>query len=105
MKILKWILGLLAGLGGIIAIFAGGKSNKKVKEIKNKIKDNEKKTDSIDKQIKDLEKKNTTLNKSLESKKQALKEIKKHKESFKAKDVGAKDAANFLKGYTKRKKK
>tara|TARA_Y100001963_G_scaffold108986_1_gene150642 strand:+ start:311 stop:628 length:318 start_codon:yes stop_codon:yes gene_type:complete len=105
MKILKWILGLLAGIGGIVAIFAGGKSNKKVKEIKNKIKDNEKKTKSIDKQIKNLEKENTTLNKSLKSKKQALKEIKKHKKNFKTKDVGSKDAANFLKGYAKKKKK
>jgi hypothetical protein len=34
MKLLKWILGLLGAIGGIVAIFAGGKSNKKVKEYK-----------------------------------------------------------------------
>ena len=34
MKILKWIMGLLAGLAGIVALFAGGKSKQKVKEIK-----------------------------------------------------------------------
>ena len=39
MKILKWILGLLAGLAGIVAMF-GGQSKK---EIKKKIKQNNKK--------------------------------------------------------------
>ena len=37
MKILKWILGLAAGLSGVIALFAGGKSKQKVKEIKKNI--------------------------------------------------------------------
>ena len=32
MKIVKWILGLLGFIGGIVAIFAGTKSNKKVKQ-------------------------------------------------------------------------
>ena len=31
MKIGKWILGLLAGIGSILAIILGAKSNKKVK--------------------------------------------------------------------------
>ena len=26
MKILKWVLGLIAGLSGVVALFAGGKS-------------------------------------------------------------------------------
>ena len=51
MKFLKWILGLLAGIGGIVALFAGGKSNKKVKQIKKNIKSNEKKTTEVDKKI------------------------------------------------------
>ena len=38
MKILKWILGLLAGIAGIVAMF-GGQSKK---EIKKKIKQNDK---------------------------------------------------------------
>ena len=33
MKFIKWILGLLAGIGGIIALFVGNKSNEKVKEL------------------------------------------------------------------------
>ena len=34
MKFLKWILTLIAGLSGIVALFAGGKSKEKVKQIK-----------------------------------------------------------------------
>ena len=37
MKLLKFILGLVAGLSGVIALFAGGKSKQKVKEIKKDI--------------------------------------------------------------------
>ena len=48
MKILKWILGLLAGLAGAVALFAGGKSKQKVKEIKKDIKKSEKKTKEIE---------------------------------------------------------
>ena len=34
MKFLKWILTLIAGLSGIVALFAGGKNKEKVKQIK-----------------------------------------------------------------------
>ena len=34
MKIIKWILGLLAGLGGVAALFASGKNKQKIKEKK-----------------------------------------------------------------------
>ena len=47
MKILKWILGLLAGLAGAAALFAGGKSKQKVKEIKKDIKKSKKKVKEI----------------------------------------------------------
>tara|TARA_Y100000310_G_C20502898_1_gene724918 strand:+ start:41 stop:355 length:315 start_codon:yes stop_codon:yes gene_type:complete len=101
MKILKWILGLLAGIGGIIALFAGGKSNKKVKEIKSNIKDNENKTKVIDKQIAGLKETDETLKKTLESKKQALEEIEEYKKKIKPKKKSAKKAHSRLKNIGK----
>ena len=50
MKIIKWILGLLAGIAGIVAMF-GGQSKK---EIKKKIKQNDKKINKKTKEIKNL---------------------------------------------------
>ena len=49
MKILKWVLGLIAGLSGVVALFAGGKSKQKVKEIKKDIKTSEKKVKKLKK--------------------------------------------------------
>ena len=50
MKIVKWILGLLAGIAGIVAMF-GGQSKK---EIKKKIKQNKKKISKKTKEIKNF---------------------------------------------------
>ena len=47
MKFLKWILTLIAGLSGIVALFAGGKSKEKVKQIKKDIKKSEKKVKKL----------------------------------------------------------
>ena len=93
----KWLLGILAAIGGILAIVLGIGKNKRVKEIKGKIKDNESKVKNIDSKIKSTEKKNDAIEKSLKSKKEALKEIKKTK--YKKKDIGKKEAADFLKNY------
>ena len=54
MKIFKWILGLFAAIGGILAIMSGGSNRKRVKELKSKIKD-------VDEQIKNTGKENTTI--------------------------------------------
>ena len=48
MKIIKWILGLLAGIAGIVTMF-GGQSKR---EIKKKIKQNDKKINKKTKEIK-----------------------------------------------------
>ena len=96
MKIFKWILGLFAAIGGILAIMAGGSNRKRVKELKNKIKD-------VDEQIKNTGKQNTTILKTLESKKQALEEIK--DQTYKKKNVSNKEASDFLKKYANKKKK
>ena len=47
----KWLLGILAAIGSILAIVLGVCKNKRVKEIKSKIKDNENKVKAIDKEI------------------------------------------------------
>ena len=93
----KWLLGILAAIGGILAIILGVGKNKRVKEIKSKIKDNEKKTKQVDSKIKSAEKQSDTIKKSLENKKQALKEIESKK--YKKKDISSKEASDFLKNY------
>ena len=98
----KWLLGILAAIGSILAIILGIGKNKRVKEIKSKIKNNENKVKAIDSQIRKAEEDYDEVKKSLESKKQALKEIEAQK--YKKKGIGTKEAADFLKKYGKGKK-
>ena len=91
----KWLLGILATIGGILAIVLGIGKNKKVKELKGKIKDNEKKVKEVDSKIKSAEKQGDSIKKS-------LKEIEKQK--YKKKDVDSKEASDFVKKYAKKKK-
>ena len=63
MKILKWILGLLAGLAGIVVMF-GGQSKK---EIKKKIKQNKKKISKKTQEIKNLKTGKAGLKKTIKS--------------------------------------
>ena len=97
MKILKWILGLIAGLSGVVALFAGGKSKEKVKEIKKDIKTSEKK-------VKKLKKENKNIKQTQKNYKKAVNEIKKEKQKKVTHDVSADEAADFLKQYAKKKK-
>ena len=97
MKILKWILGLIAGLSTVVALFAGGKSKQKVKEIKKDIKTSEKK-------VKKLKKENKNIKQTQKNYKKAVNEIKKEKQKKVTHDVSADEAAEFLKQYTKKKK-
>jgi len=96
----KYITGLFTFVVGLLVL--SGKKNKKVKEIKGKIKDAEQKVKKVDSKIKSTKKQSDAIEKSLKSKKEALKEIEKTK--YKKKDVSAKDASNFLKKYSKKKK-
>ena len=97
MKILKWVLGLIAGLSGVVALFAGGKSKQKVKEIKKDIKTSEKK-------VKKLKKENKSIKQTQKNYKKAVNEIKKEKQKKVTHDVSADEAADFLKQYAKKKK-
>ena len=101
MKILKWILGLLAGLAGIFAMF-GGQSKK---EIKRKIKQNDKNISKKTQEIKNIKTGSAAMKQTIKNKQKAIDEIKKAKKEYKPKDVGAKEAADFLKKYAKKKSK
>ena len=98
----KWLLGILTTIGSILAIILGIGKNKRIKEIKSKLKDNKSQIKDINAQLKKAGNKDKVLRQSLESKKKALKEIEKSK--YKKKDVGAKEASDFLKKYAKGKK-
>ena len=94
MKIFKWILGLLAGVVGLFAMFGGNRES----NIKKKIKQS-------DKKIKKTLEYNKTIKETLKNKKKALKELKTQKEKGpKKKDVGADEAAEFLKKYANKDK-
>ena len=92
----KWLLGILAAIGSILAIILGIGKNKRVKEIKGKIKDNEKKTKAIDKKIAGLKETDEYLKKTLASKKKALKEIEKQRENFGVERKSAAEATSRL---------
>ena len=92
-SIWKYITGFVSFVIGILVL--SNKKAKKVKEIDNAIK-------NVEKNIKKINNKKDAYSKTLESKKQALKQIK--KEKFKKKDIGTKEAKDFLKGFSKGKK-
>ena len=98
MKILKWIIGLIAGIGGILAIMLvpSGNKRKKIKALDKKIKE-------VDKELEKKENQQESLQKTLKSKKKVLEEIKKSKESYKSNEKNANKAADFLKKYANKK--
>ena len=68
---------------------------KKIKDLDDAIKD-------VDRKLKKAKQKGEALQGTLKSKKKALKQIK--KEKFKKKNIGAKEATNFLKDFSRGKK-
>jgi vacuolar-type H+-ATPase subunit I/STV1 len=96
MKILKWIFGLFAAIGGILAIMlipGSGNKRKKIKALDKKIKE-------VDEQLKNTATEQEATRKTLESKKKALEEIKEKK--YVKKDVSTKEASDFLKNFAKK---
>ena len=94
-KIKKYVIGFFVLCGGILVAFLSGKGAGRKEEKIGKLDDRLK---SVKKDLKTKEKSKNGLKKSLKSKKKALEEIKKQKNK-KIKDVGADDAAEFLKKY------
>ena len=95
----KYIAGFFTiVIGGLLAFLSGrsaGRKDEKFKGLKSESK-------KVSKRIKDREKETKAMKLTLASKKKALKEIKKQK--YKKKDVGVKEASDFLKKYAKDKK-
>jgi len=98
-KIKKYVIGFFVLAGGILFAFLSGKSAGRKKERLGGLKDKIKETE---KSIKKTEKKKRETKKSLESKKKNLDKTKKRK--YKKKDIGAKEASDFLKDFSKGKK-
>ena len=98
MKIFKWIFGLIAAIGGILAMMLvpAGNKRKKIKALNKKIKD-------VDKELEKKENQQKSLQKTLKSRKKALEEIK--EKQYQKKEVSTKEASDFLKKYAKKKKK
>ena len=96
-KIKKYVIGFFVLCGGILVAFLSGKGAGRKEEKIGKLDDRLK---SVKKDLKVKNKSKNGVKKTLKSKKKALEEIKKQKEK-KVKDVGADDAADFLKKYAK----
>ena len=98
-KIWKYVAGFFTILGGILIAFLSGKgAGSKAEKLKGLKKESKK----VSKRIKDREKGQKDIEKTLKSKKKDIEKIK--KSTYKKKDVGAKEASDFLKKYSKGKK-
>ena len=100
-KIKKYVIGFFVLCGGILVAFLSGKGAGRRDEKLGKL---DKTLKSVKKDLKAKEKSKNGLKKTLKSKKKALEELKKQK-TKKVKDVGADDAADFLKKYSKNRRK
>ena len=86
-------------MGGILIAFFSGKSSGRSKERR---RDVDKKLDIVKGALKQKEKYKKDVQKALRNKKKELEKLKKQKEK-KVKDIGADDAASFLKKYSNNK--
>jgi len=98
-SIWKYVVGFFTLLGGILIAFFSGKDAGRSKERR---KDVDKKLDIVKKALKSNKKYKKEVQVQLEDKKKELEELKKQKDK-KVKDIGADDAADFLKKYAKKK--
>ena len=99
-NIWKYVVGFFTILGGVLIAFFSGKDAGRSKERR---KDIDKKLDIVKDALKSNIKYKKDVQDVLKSKKKELEKLKKEKDK-KVKDVGADDAADFLKKYAKKKK-
>ena len=90
-------MGLIAGLAGVVALFAGNKSKQKVKEIKEDIKTSKKKVEK-------LKEETDATKQTQENFKKTLVDMVKKKELYEAKDVEANEADQFVRDFLKKRK-
>ena len=106
MKIGKWILGLLAAIGGLLAIILGMKNGQSKRQFNKAVKDNKKKEKDIIKKEGALKDKNKKIKKKIKKTNTEIKDLKKKrsnvkKNTKKVKDV--KEADDFLRNLSKEK--
>ena len=96
-KIKKYVIGFFVLLGGVLFAFFSGKDAGRSKERR---KDIDKKLDIVKDALKSKKKYKKDVQRILDAKKKELEKLKKQKDE-KVKDVGAAEAAKFLKKYIK----
>ena len=107
MKIGKWILGLLAGIGGLLAIILGMKNGQSKRQFNKAVKDNKKKEKDIIKKEGALKEKNKKINSNIKKTNTEIKDLKEKRGKVKCKSKKVKDvqeADDFLRNLSKEKK-
>ena len=106
MKIGKWILGLLAGIGGLLAIILGMKNGQSKRQFNKAVKDNKKKEKDIIKKEGALKDKNKKIKKKIKKTNTEIKDLKAKRGKVKSKTkkfTDAKEADDFLRNLRKEK--
>ena len=107
MKIGKWILGLLAGIGGLLAIILGMKNGQSKRQFNKAVKDNKKKEKDIIKKEGALKDKNKKIGKKIKKTNTEIKDLKTKRSNVKKntkKFTDADEADKFLRNLNKEKK-
>ena len=107
MKIGKWILGLLAGIGGLLAIILGMKNGQSKRQFNKTVKENKKKEKEILAKEGVLKDKNKKLGKDIKKTNTEIKDLKNKRNNVKSntkKFTDAKKADDFLRNLNKEKK-
>ena len=107
MKIGKWILGLLAGIGTLLAIILGMKNGQSKRQFNKAVKDNKKKENDIIKKEGALKDKNKKIGKKIKKTNTERKDLKEKRGKVKSKSkkfTDAKEADDFLRNLNKEKK-
>ncbi len=107
MKIGKWILGLLAGIGGLLAIILGMKNGQSKRQFNKAVKDNKKKEKDIIKKEGALKEKNKKIKSNIKKTNKEVKDLKQKRGKVKSKSKkfkDAKEADKFLRNLNKEKK-
>ena len=107
MKIGKWILGLLAGIGGLLAIILGAKNGQSKRQFNKTVKENKKKEKEILAKEGVLKGKNKKLTDDIKKTNTDIKDLKEKRGKVKGntkKFTDAKAADDFLRNLNKEKK-
>jgi len=107
MKIGKWILGLLAGIGTLLAIILGMKNGQSKRQFNKAVKDNKKKENDIIKKEGALKDKNKKIGKKIKKTNTEIKDLKEKRGKVKSKSkkiTDVQEADDFLRNLNKEKK-